>query len=77
MLNDYEKSIIQTLKSENDVLYNDITVMRTVISSILELNPVEIDGVGYFKVEDIVRICTTGFSSLSNVVSEEEAKRKK
>ena len=70
-ISEYEKSLIERLKIENDILYNDITVMRAVIKSILDLKPVSIDSIDYFKVADIACICQQGFKSLSNEVQKE------
>jgi len=72
ILNEAEQlTLINVLKKQNDILYNDIDVMRAVIKSILNLKAVRIDNVDYFKVEDIARICNENFKLLSNEMQKE------
>ena len=75
MLNEL-KIALDAVTVEKQILENDLTVMNIVLKNILNSKVEVIDGVPYFKAEDIVAICNEGFKSLSSkIMKEKESNR--
>jgi len=70
------KQTLDAVATEKQILENDLTVMNIILKNILNSKVVQIDGVSYFKTEDIVNICQEGFKSLSSRIMKEKGMKK-